>query len=73
MFGAREHPLAHSTSFLSGVDLAAETSENVLAVADGIVISCKYDETYGNSLTLEHTDGVQTQYAYLQEFQEFLV
>ena len=67
-FGLREHPLSQTAAFHSGVDLAAEAGEHVLAVADGTVVSCEYNEAYGYLLTLSHADGVQTQYAHLQEF-----
>ena len=67
-FGMRVHPLTGTESFHSGVDLAAESGQNVLAVTDGTVLDCSYNEAYGYILTLGHADGVQTQYAHLREF-----
>ena len=67
-FGEREHPVSHTTSIHSGVDLAAEMGSSVLAVADGTVVSCEYDEAYGYRLTLEHADGMRTRYAHLSKF-----
>ena len=52
----------------SGADFAADYGTNVLAVANGIVLDCSYDAAYGYILTLEHENGVQTQYAHLSEF-----
>lgn len=67
-YGWRENPAVRQKSFHSGVDLAADYGTNVLAVADGTVLDCSYDAAYGYILTLEHENGVQTQYAHLSEF-----
>ena len=67
-YGMRVHPLTKTEQFHSGIDLAAEGGENVLAVADGTVLDCSYNEAYGYVLTLGHADGVQTQYAHLRAF-----
>lgn len=67
-YGWQEHPVTKQKSLHSGVDLAADYGTNVLAVADGIVLDCSYDAAYGYILTLEHENGVQTQYAHLSEF-----
>lgn len=67
-YGLRIHPVTGGESFHSGIDLAAEEGANVLAVADGTVVSCEYSEAYGNLLTIQHADGIQTQYAHLQDF-----
>ena len=67
-YGWRENPAVRQKSFHAGVDLAADYGTNVLAVADGTVLDCSYDAAYGYILTLEHENGVQTQYAHLSEF-----
>ena len=67
-YGWQAHPVTKQKSLHSGVDLAADYGTNVLAVADGIVLDCSYDAAYGYILTLEHENGVQTQYAHLSEF-----
>lgn len=67
-YGWQAHPVTKQKSLHSGVDLAADYGTNVLAVADGTVLNCSYDMAYGYILTLEHADGVQTQYAHLSEF-----
>lgn len=67
-YGWQEHPVTKQKSLHSGVDLAADYGMNVLAVADGTVLDCSYDAAFGYILTLEHADGVQTQYAHLSEF-----
>ena len=67
-YGWQEHPVTKQKSLHSGVDLAADYGTNVLAVADGTVLDCSYDTAYGYILTLEHENGMQTQYAHLSEF-----
>ena len=67
-YGWQEHPVTKQKSLHSGVDLAADYGTNVLAVADGTVLDCSYDAAFGYILTLEHENGVQTQYAHLSEF-----
>ena len=67
-YGWQAHPVTKQKSLHSGVDLAADYGMNVLAVADGTVLDCSYDAAFGYILTLEHADGVQTQYAHLSEF-----
>ena len=67
-YGWRENPVVKQKSLHPGVDLAADYGTSVLAVADGTVLDCSYDAAYGYILTLEHENGVQTQYAHLSEF-----
>ena len=67
-YGWQVHPVTKQKSLHSGVDLAADYGTNVLAVADGTVLDCSYDAAFGYILTLEHENGVQTQYAHLSEF-----
>lgn len=67
-YGWQAHPVTKQKSLHSGVDLAADYGTNVLAVADGTVLDCSYDTAYGYILTLEHENGIQTQYAHLSEF-----
>ena len=67
-YGYRTHASTGQESFHAGVDFAADYGTNVLAVADGTVLDCREDPANGSTLTLEHADGVQTQYAHLSEF-----
>lgn len=64
----QENPVVKQKSLHPGADFAADYGTNVLAVANGIVLDCSYDAAYGYILTLEHENGVQTQYAHLSEF-----
>lgn len=65
-FGEHTHPLTGKSSFHRGIDLAALDGDNVLAVADGTVVTSAYDSAYGYYILLAHADGTQTGYAHLQ-------
>ncbi len=67
-YGWHTNEQTGASAFHDGVDLEAESGANVLAVADGTVLSAEYDAINGYSLTLAHADGVQTFYAHLSEF-----
>lgn len=67
-YGYRTHASTGQESFHAGADFAADYGTNVLAVADGTVPDCREDPANGSTLTLEHADGVQTQYAHLSAF-----
>ena len=50
----------------NGIDIAAELGCSVSATADGTVINVA-QESYGNTVTIEHNDGFKTVYAQLGE------
>lgn len=64
-FGYRIHPLSNKRSFHTGIDLGADSGDEIKAALDGIVTSReKNDADYGNYIVLTHADGVQTMYAH---------
>ena len=57
-FGFRLHPIQNVVKFHYGTDVAANSGDDVLAFADGVVAATGYDETgYGNYIILDHGDG----------------
>lgn len=66
-FGYHTHPVTQKESFHRGTDFAAMEGDNVLAVADGTVVTSEYDEANGYYVLLAHADGTQTGYAHLQK------
>lgn len=48
----------------TGLDIACSSGSNIKAVADGTVISAKYEGNYGNIVKIDHGNGVQTWYAH---------
>ena len=67
-YGWRTHEQTGQQAFHDGVDLDAALGSSVLAVADGTVLSAEFEDASGYILTLEHADGVRTQYAHPSEF-----
>ena len=52
----------------NGIDFAAPTGSDVLAVADGIVAFAGKMRGYGRLVELVHPDGTVTRYAHLGSF-----
>lgn len=47
-----------------GMDLAADKGTPIYAAASGTVIYAGYDSDYGNSVVIEHSNGLKTRYAH---------
>lgn len=65
-YGWRTHPISGGEEFHKGVDLACAEGTPVLAAMDGVVISAKRSQSYGNCLRIAHSGGWETLYAHLQ-------
>lgn len=63
-FGYRTHPIHGDIRFHYGTDFAAWTGENIYAFADGEVSFAGYCDSFGNYLTIEHSDGWKSLYAH---------
>jgi murein DD-endopeptidase MepM/ murein hydrolase activator NlpD len=72
-FGRRIHPITKKESDHYGMDLRADTGDDVLAVADGVVeaIGFNYNPQtgrgWGRYVAILHPDGSRTRYAHLKE------
>src|SRR5215469_2804635 len=64
-FGRRFHPIAHRNKMHSGIDLAAERNEPVMAAGAGIVVRAGWMHGYGYEVTIDHGDGRMTRYSHL--------
>ena len=64
-FGERMDPLNGEGAFHAGMDIAAPTGTEVVATANGIVLSAGPDAGYGNSVLIDHGYGIQTRYGHL--------
>ncbi len=63
-FGPRRHPIFGSTASHPGLDMAARTGDPIAAVADGVVISARWMNGYGNVVIISHGGGFSTVYAH---------
>jgi len=66
-FGERIDPLNGEGAFHSGMDIAAPTGTEVMASADGMVLSAGREPRYGNAILLDHGNGMTTKYGHLSE------
>lgn len=66
-FGERIDPLNGEGAFHSGMDIAAPTGTDVIASADGMVLSAGPESGYGNAILLDHGNGLTTKYGHLSK------
>ena len=64
-FGRRFHPIAHRNKMHSGIDLAAEKNQPVVAAGTGIVVRAGWMQGYGYEVTVDHGNGRMTRYSHL--------
>ena len=67
-FGERIDPFNGEGAFHSGVDIATNYGQPVLAPADGIVAFADFMGGYGREVVLDHGRGVTTRYGHLANF-----
>lgn len=63
-FGWRIHPILGGKRFHAGIDIGAASGSSIVAAADGTVISASYRSGYGNTVMIDHGNGVVTLYAH---------
>jgi murein DD-endopeptidase MepM/ murein hydrolase activator NlpD len=64
----RFHPILHRTKAHLGVDYAAPPGTPIWASASGRVVECSYKGGSGNTVVIEHGNGLATRYYHLQRF-----
>lgn len=64
-FGWRRDPFTGGATYHRGVDLRAAYGEPVSAMAGGRVVFAGAQGGYGNTVVLEHANGVRSRYAHL--------
>ena len=64
-FGMRKDPFTHEPKFHKGLDIAAPAGMEVRAALDGEVVYSGYEPSYGNTVVVQHSGGLQTRYAHL--------
>jgi murein DD-endopeptidase MepM/ murein hydrolase activator NlpD len=67
-FGGRSDPFTGEPGFHSGIDLATEKGQPVVATADGTVESAAWTGDYGNLITIRHGFGLSTRYGHLSRY-----
>ncbi|MGB8700053.1 MAG: peptidoglycan DD-metalloendopeptidase family protein [Thermosynechococcaceae cyanobacterium] len=64
IFGWRVHPILGSSRFHNGVDFGAEEGSLIRAADNGVVISAEWMGGYGNSVIIDHGNGLTTLYGH---------
>jgi murein DD-endopeptidase MepM/ murein hydrolase activator NlpD len=65
-FGYRRHPITGRRSMHMGIDIAAKSGSDIVAMADGLVIFSGRKSGYGNIVEVRHANGLETRYAHNQ-------
>ncbi len=63
-FGMRYHPVLHRRKLHTGDDLSAATGTPFRAARDGKVLWAGWKKAYGNTIIVDHGDGVATLYGH---------
>lgn len=63
-YGWRTHPIFGTEIFHSGIDFGADEGQEVYAAADGIVNYVGWISGYGNTVIIDHGNGLQTLYGH---------
>lgn len=66
-FGWRVHPKLNTKKLHTGTDIAAEEGKSIVAAADGTVILSGQHGAYGNTIIIDHGDGIVTLYGQCSE------
>lgn len=68
-YGMRVDPFDGTRRFHSGVDIAAAYGKEVPAAGAGQVVFSGAQSGYGNTVVIEHADGIRTRYGHLASIQ----
>lgn len=63
-YGYRIHPISNNLQIHRGLDIAAPSGKEILAVHKGTVTTAAYYSGYGNYIVIENDDGYKTKYAH---------
>lgn len=67
--GRRTDPMTGGADFHSGLDIAGDKGQPVLATAAGVVTQAGRQGAYGNLIVIDHGFGLETRYGHLSAFQ----
>nr|WP_302599846.1 M23 family metallopeptidase [uncultured Cellulosilyticum sp.] len=63
-YNPRTSPISGNYEFHTGIDIPASYGENVVAAADGVVITSGWVRGYGNTIMINHGGGLVTLYGH---------
>lgn len=65
-FGMRVHPITGKLKGHTGIDMAAPQGTDIHAAEDGVVIVAEWWSGYGNTVVIDHGDGLWTLYGHIR-------
>lgn len=69
-FGFRSNPFGGGSSeFHPGQDIAAPRGTPVIATADGVVVKADWQNGYGQTVVIDHGNGLTTRYGHLSKIE----
>lgn len=66
-FGYRMHPIKNEVLYHYGTDFAANTGDEILAFADGVIRATGENDSYGKYIIIDHAEGYSTLYAHCSQ------
>ena len=63
-FGNRRHPTRRRYEFHTGIDIPARSGSDIVAADVGVVILSGWHGGYGNTVIIDHGNGIHTLYAH---------
>ncbi len=67
-FGPRYHPITHTYSNHSGIDIAASSGSPIYACASGRVSTANFSTAYGYHVVINHGNGFSTLYGHMTRY-----
>jgi len=67
VFGVRRHPIFKENRFHRGIDIANHPGTPIVATACGKIVYVGKKGGYGNTVEIEHNNGIRTQYSHLDK------
>lgn len=65
-FGNRKDPFTGKTKGHNGMDIGAPQGTTIVAAASGVVLVAEYLNGYGNTVIIEHGNGMRTLYGHIR-------
>ena len=66
-FGYRRDPFSKKYKKHEGHDFSAKIGTDVMSTADGVIVSSRYNGTFGNYVEVSHGNGYKTVYGHLSK------
>jgi murein DD-endopeptidase MepM/ murein hydrolase activator NlpD len=68
-FGTRVDPFSGQMAMHAGLDFAAPAGTPILSAAGGVVSVAEFNPAFGNMVTIDHGNGLQTLYAHASKLE----